>query len=314
MLRVLLVLLVLAWPSLAFAQDADAGAAPADATDGGVPTVQPVQTPTPGEVPAAPIQPAGPEEDAPTMWIDRNLSRSWELGGPRPFFSTLVDIGYLYFRPRVQLGWGKPFHKWVGIEANPSISTNSTGGYAGVRIDIPHFDIRVGARQTYSFNRSYLTPKVEYDRYDLESTAKARTFLTTLESEANFSIPAGPGAIIGLASVSYVTGAPKGDLAYEETLRVIVTPPWVLRQRVGYMFGFGEHKQASIGPAIDVLEVPARHSQVVRAGVLARFVLSRSFELRGTFMPRLLSQDELGLLESDFTELGLRWRWATASP
>lgn len=308
-------LLLLGVPGLAHAQDAGAppAAEPAPDERDGVPTAEPI-TPTPGEVPAAPIKPATPEADLPTMWIDRNMSRSWELGGPRPFFSTVVDIGYLYLRPRVALGWGKPFHKWIGLEANPFFSVNSTGGYAGLRIDIPHFDIRVGARQTYSFNRSYLDPKVEYDRWDLESTEKPRTFLTTLESEINFSVPLGPGALIALASISYLPGVPKGDIVYEETLRVIVKPPWVLRQRLGYMFGFGEHKQASIGPAIDILEVPERSSQVVRAGILARFVLSRSFELRGTFLPRLLSQDELGLLESDFTELGLRWRWATASP
>lgn len=270
-------------------------------------------TATPG-VGSTPVAAAPIPEDAPTMWIDRNLSRSWELGGPRPFFSTVVDLGYLYVRPRVQVGYGKPFHKWIGVEANPSMSANSAGAYAGLRLDLPNFDLRLGGRQTYSFQRSYQLPKAEYDRYDLESTALPRTFLTTLETEANFSIPAGPGAVIGLASVSYVAGVPKGQIVYEETLRVVVQPPWVVRGRLGYMFGFGEHRQASIGPAVDFIEVPERGSQVVRVGVLTRFVLSRSFEIRGTFMPRVFSQDELGLLESDFTELGLRWRWATASP
>lgn len=255
-----------------------------------------------------------PAADAPTMWIDRNMTKSWELGGARPFFSTMIDVGYLYLRPRVALGYGKPFHQWIGIEANPAISGNATNGYAGLRLDLPNFDLRVGARQTYSFNRSYQEPKLKYGRYDLESTEKDRTFITTLETEANFSIPAGPGTIIGLASLSYIPKVPDGDLVYEETLRVMVQPPWVARQRVGYMFGFGEHRQASIGPAFDILEIPERRSMVMRAGILARFVLSRSFELRGTFMPRILSQDALGLLESDFTELGLRWRWATASP
>lgn len=321
MVRALLVvLLVLVCPALALAQDA--GAPPSEehaggiaaASDGGAPTLEPVDAHGHASTHAAPIKPAIPEADVPTMWIDRNLSKSWELGGLRPFFSAAVDIGYLYVRPRVAVGWGKPFHQWIGLEANPSASANSTGGYAGLRLDLPHFDLRVGARQTYSFNRSYLEPKVAYDRWDLESTARARTFLTILESEANVIIPVGPGAIIALASVSYLPTVPDNTVVYEETLRVMVTPPWVLRQRIGYMFGFGEHKQASIGPAIDVLEVIERRSQVVRAGVLTRFALSRSFELRGTFMPRLFSQDSLGLLESDFTELGLRWRWATASP
>jgi hypothetical protein len=311
---VLALLFVLSLAARARADAADGGAAPPVEVAAAVPVTPPVAVPPTDQGAPTPLVTPPPPQDAPTMWIDRNMSKSWELGGPRPFFATMVDIGYLYARPRVQLGYGKPFHKWIGIEANPSISSNSTGGYAGMRLDLPNFDIRVGARQTYSFQRSYLLPKVEYDRYDLESTALPRTNLTTLETEANFSIPVGPGAIIGLASVSYVANVPKGQLVYEETLRVLVQPPWVVRGRVGYMFGFGEHNQASIGPAVDVLDIPERRSHVVRAGVLARFVLSRSFEIRGTFMPRVLSQDELGLLESDFTELGLRWRWATASP
>lgn len=274
----------------------------------------PAPEPQPGQPSTAHTPIPTPVADAPTMWIDRNMTKSWELDGPRPFFSAMVDVGYLYLRPRVALGYGKPFHKWIGIEANPSMSAQSTGGYAGLRLDIPFFDLRVGARQTYSFNRSYQTPNTHYRRYDLESTEKDRTFITTLETEANFTVPVGPGVILGLLSLSYLPKVPNGDYVYEETLRVMVQPPWVVRQRLGYMFGFGEHRQASIGPAVDVLEIPERRSVVLRAGILARFVLSRSFELRGTFMPRIVSQDALGLLESDFTELGLRWRWATASP
>lgn len=314
-------LLLCAWSTNALAETATSTEPPI--TEG----TTPAQGPPPAALPApstppsspvkadtskAPIPP--PREDAPTMWIDRNMTKSWELGGPRLFFSTMIDVGYLYLRPRVAVGYGKPFHKWIGLEANPAISGQATNAYAGLRIDLPNFDIRVGGRQTYSFNRSYQAPRVKYDRYDLESTEKARSFITTLETEANFSIPIGPGIVIGLASLSYIPKVPDGDLVYEETLRVMVQPPWVARQRVGYMFGFGEHRQASIGPAIDVLEIPERRSVVMRAGILTRFVLSRSFELRGTFMPRIISQDALGLLESDFTELGLRWRWATASP
>mgnify|MGYP000334843343 CR=1 FL=1 len=61
----------------------------------------------------------------------------------------------------------------------------------------------------------------------------------------------------------------------------------------------------------DVLVVPERQTYVLRAGALLRFAMSRSFELRGTFVPRFHSPDDIGLLDGDFTELGLRWRWAT---
>jgi hypothetical protein len=60
-----------------------------------------------------------------------------------------------------------------------------------------------------------------------------------------------------------------------------------------------------------VVTVPARRTAVVRVGPILRFALSRSFEIRGSFVPCIFSPDDLGLLDSDFTELGLRWRWAT---
>lgn len=276
---------------------------------------KPTATPT-ATTPAKPVVPANalPPSDAPTMWIDRNMSRSWETSGPRPFFATTIDVGYLYLRPRVSIGYGRPFHKWFGIDANPTVQNFGFGAYAGLRLDIPYFDIRAGARYFGSFQRSYLRPDTSYDRYEMESTALGRSRVLTLETEANLTVPVGPGSILALGSLSYLANVPEGLYVYEETLRVMVAPPWVWRARGGYMFGFGAHQQFSIGPAVDLLGVPERGSFVVRVGGLVRFVMSRSFELRGAFMPSIHSQDSLGLLESDFTELGLRWRWATSDP
>jgi hypothetical protein len=42
-----------------------------------------------------------------------------------------------------------------------------------------------------------------------------------------------------------------------------------------------------------------------------RILLSRALEVRGTFVPTVASPDRIGLVGGDFTELGLRWRWAT---
>jgi hypothetical protein len=61
-----------------------------------------------------------------------------------------------------------------------------------------------------------------------------------------------------------------------------------------------------------VLGVPARSDALtVRAGLLVRFVLSRRIEVRGSFVPTIISPDTIGLAGSDFTELGLRYRWAS---
>ncbi len=51
-------------------------------------------------------------------------------------------------------------------------------------------------------------------------------------------------------------------------------------------------------------------SRTVRAGPIVRIVLSRRVEVRGAFVPTVLSPDHIGLIGGDFTELGFRYRWA----
>jgi hypothetical protein len=39
--------------------------------------------------------------------------------------------------------------------------------------------------------------------------------------------------------------------------------------------------------------------------------MTPSLEVRGTFVPSVAGPDAIGILASDFTELGLRYRWAS---
>jgi hypothetical protein len=52
-------------------------------------------------------------------------------------------------------------------------------------------------------------------------------------------------------------------------------------------------------------------SPSVRVGPVLRWVLSRRVEVRGSFVLTVYSPDRIGLVGSDFTELGVRYRWAT---
>jgi hypothetical protein len=125
-------------------------------------------------------------------------------------------------------------------------------------------------------------------------------------------LPAGPGDIVALGSISYVTGIPDGQLAFEETLHVIVAPPLVWRARGGYVLRFGSARQHSIGIVGELLDVPKRDdSRTIRVGPVVRIVLSRRVEVRGSFVPTVVSPDHIGLIGGDFTELGFRYRWAT---
>lgn len=256
------------------------------------------------------VHPA-PSPSAFDSLVEPSMKRTWAEGSPRWFLASTFDVGFLYLRPRLSLGYGKPHRSWFGVDANPTIWGPGAGAYAGLRLSVPHFDLRVGPRVFKAFQHSYLVRRPTYDRLALESTELGPATTVTLESEVNFDIPAGPGEIVALGSVSYVGNVPAGRNVFEETLRVVVEPPWVLRARTGYAVRFGSHDQVSVGLVGDFLTVPERRTVVVRVGAIVRFALSRSFEVRGSFVPRVYSPDDIGLLDSDFTELGLRWRWAT---
>jgi hypothetical protein len=248
----------------------------------------------------------------PDALIDPKMARSWGTLPARAFVATTIDFGFVYVRPRVSLGYGRPFTQWVGVDANVLAQTAGLGAYGGLRVEIPHLDWRIGPRFFRSFSRTYLLPQDSYERIDLERDITNPASTLTWETELDLNAQLGPGRILLRGSASYVTGVPEGHRVFEETLHIIVEPPLVWRTRLAYTFTFGSRSQHSFGPAIDFLDVPKRDdSRTLRAGPILRLALSRRVEVRGSFIVTLLSPDHIGLVGGDFTELGLRYRWAS---
>ncbi|RYZ07818.1 MAG: hypothetical protein EOO73_10850 [Myxococcales bacterium] len=244
--------------------------------------------------------------------IDPKMARSWGALPPRAFAATTVDFGFVYIRPRLSLGYGRPFTQWLGVDANPIAQTSGLGAYGGFRVEIPHVDWRIGGRYFSSFEHTFLVPQGSYDRIDFERKVSDKAKTLTWESELDLSFNLGPGRLLVRGSVSYVTGVPDGRYVFEETLHVIVDPPWVWRSRIAYGYVFGSRGQHSIGPAVDLLDVPGREdSRTVRVGPVLTMKLSRRVEVRGSFVFTVVSPDRIGLKGGDSTELGLRYRWAS---
>ena len=273
--------------------------------------------------PAFATEPAGeryPDAQAPLgllptpedALMDPTMARSWGTLPPRRFLATTVDVGYLYIRPRLSLGYGRPFTEWFGVEANPIASQTGLGLYAGVRLEIPHLDFRFGPRYFSSFEHTFLPKQRNYSRLDLEDNWGKASRTLTYEAELDLTFTLGPGRLTLRGSGSYVTGVPDGYNAFEETLHIIVDPPLVWRTRVAYLFSFGSRNQHSIGSAVDLLDVPKRDdSRTIRVGPLLRLALSRRVDVRGSFIVTVVSPDRIGLPGGDFTELGVRYRWAS---
>ena len=289
---------------------------PAPAAPPPAPEPETAHAPSPaGAPPQRPIDPNPPLGLLPTpedALIDPRMARSWATLPPRYFLATTVDVGFVYLRPRVSVGYGRPFTQWIGIDANPIIQTSGIGAYGGLRFAVPFGDLRIGPRYFYAFNHTVLPIREQYDRLALETSAGKNSATLTYEAELDLNLPVGPGSILARGSVSYVTGVDDEHAVFEEALHVIVRPPLVWRARLGYAFQFGDYHQHSIGLVVDLLDIPKRDDSItLRFGPVMRFVLSRRVELRGSFVVTVSSPDRIGLVGGDFTELGVRYRWAT---
>jgi hypothetical protein len=236
--------------------------------------------------------------------------RPWSQGEVRTFFAATVDVGFLYLRPRASFGYGRPNYLWLGVEANPIITSAGFGLYGGARVALPFVDLRAGVRAFFAFEHSYLAPAETFGRIAL-STNRQKASYYTWETELTGAVPLGPGEVVGQVSISAIQGVPEGEFVYEETLHVIAKPPMIWRARLGYNWFLIPGRRHSIGAVGDVVAVPGRATALVRAGLVLRVVLSDTLEVRGTFVPTVFSTDQIGILGGDFTELGLRWRWAT---
>lgn len=236
----------------------------------------------------------------------------WASGPERFFAATTVDIGFLYLRPRLSLGYGRPHRDWMGFDFNPIGSLNGAGAYGGVRLSSPFLDIRAGARFFLPFQRSFLTPRESYGRLDIEDRSGPSAKYVTLEVEATSEIPLGPGELQAVFSGSLVEGVPDGYWVFEETIRVVLAPPLVWRARLGYLFRFGPRSAITFGPILEYVRMPGRGEEVWRGGLVTRARLSEALEVNATFIPVLGSNDRIGIQGADFAQLGVRWRWATS--
>jgi hypothetical protein len=238
-------------------------------------------------------------------------SGHWDRGDVRPFAAATLDVGYLYLRPRLSVGYGKPFLLWAGLDANPIATSTGVGAYGGLRVQVPWFDVRVGARGFRAFEHRFLSPQAQYDTVALQNATGSTSQYVTLEAELSGGIPAGPGSVLLVLTASAVQAVPSGYYVYEETLRVITNPPAIYRARVGYALRLGSEGNIRVGLVGEVLDLPARSDFVYRAGVVASFGIDDHFEAIGLLVFPVSSPDSLGIAGGDFGELGIRYRWAT---
>jgi hypothetical protein len=294
--RVLLFGLAFAHSALAQSPEPAPAEMPAPAPE---PPKEPPQNPALVEPKASPGSPA---------FIDT----TWTQPPARLFLSTEIDVGVSYGRPRVSVGYGRPHRFWAGLDLNPILTQNALGAYSGLRFASPIVDLRVGGRYFYGLYRSYLPIQESYTREDIDFQGGAHSEYWEVEAELNLNVPVGPGSIVSESALTRLWGVPDDRYVYEETHHVVATPPYIWRQRIGYVVPFLRGGELRIGAIAEVVGIPERDdARVWRAGLVVRFKLFDDLELRANLVPVVASPDNLGIAGGDFGEFGVRWRWAT---
>lgn len=234
----------------------------------------------------------------------------WSTGRDRWFLAGRIDAGFLFLRPRVSAGYGRPHFDWIGLDFVPTVAFSAAGGYAGGRMEGRFVEIRTGLLYQYSFNRSFLPEAPSYDLVDLDVLDGPRASYFLWDSELDLYFPIEPLRIRYQIQPVVADGIPEDHYLYFDNLRVISGRGLTLRQRAGIEF-FWPGTTIGIAPEVELVWLDARSAVVFRAGGTVRWLLSDEFEVRTSFLPVFVSPDQLGRASSDVLEFALRWRWAT---
>jgi hypothetical protein len=237
----------------------------------------------------------------------------WAEAEPRWFFAATLELGFVYARPKLAVGRGRPHWQWAGIEALPIVTTEGAGFYGGTRLELPHFDARLGARYFSPFDRPFLPEQDSYERLDIERADGAPGRYAAYEAELTAHAPIPGGTLFAIGTGIYVPEITHRHHLYEDSLRVVMAPPFAWRGRLGYLFAFGPHDSIGVGAAAELIGLPGRGELVWRAGPVAVAIVSAALDVQASFLPVIASPDSIGLAGADFGHLGVRWRWATGA-
>jgi hypothetical protein len=254
---------------------------------------------------------APPARDDAASGVVQNRPYWKGSGKERGFMAASFGLGIVFFRPKVQFGYGHPHHSWFGFEGGGGIGISGGRHYAGLRAQYPFIDVRAGVRYEYSAEQRFLVPLDSYTREDTESAKLGRSRYVVGEAEIVGTSPFPGGSLVGLLGGYYVATAPEGAYVFEESLKTIIEPPWVWRARLGYLLHIGWLGSMKIGPAAEVIHAPVRETITLRVGPAVSVGLTHHLEVAGSLMIVAASADELGLIGADLGQLSLTYKWAS---
>ena len=240
----------------------------------------------------------------------RKLS-PWQSSQATPFASVATDLGIIYLRPRLTLGYGAPFWNFVGIDTFWMTTNSFTSPYVGWRASLPFLDAFLGVRHTYPWNRRFMTRQSSHSGGDLDLAERGgqRSEYNAIDFEIAAFAPVLHGVIFLSVHPVWVD-APKDVHMYEEVLRVIIEPPFALGLRSGYLYGIGNEQNLKVGGMLEHVVMPGRPEGVWRTGPVALMTFTKTLEGLFAFSVVFSGPDDLGVVHGTYAFLGLLHRWA----
>ena len=236
----------------------------------------------------------------------------WDTQVPRFHLSGRIDVGFLFVRPRVSVGYGLPHRLWWGADLVPILSGGQWGVYAGIRYQGRRAGFRTGALYSSSFVSGYLVPQSNYDARDLSLRGQPRAKFFASDSELSVALPLGPVELFSETQPLLLVGPRSSEYVFAETMGAIVAPPFALRQQLGLLFGSAPQLGISWGPAVEAVYVPARSDpMILRVGLTLRMRLYQDVLLHTNLLPAVVSPDNLGRAASPWLTVNVRFLWAT---
>ncbi len=234
----------------------------------------------------------------------------WQSKKHTYFVSSASDVGIIYVRPHLTLGWGAPFWNFFGVDAYGVVTNSFAAGYVGFRANLPFLDVQIGGRTSYPYNRRLLPKQNRYEASDLDlGDADKRSTYNVVEIEITPLAPLFGGA--AFAEIHPMWFDTSTDVfLYEEIMRAVVVPPFAMRTRLGYVKGIDQPGKWKIGGMVEYLVTPGRPKNTTRVGPIFLGSLTDSLQILATATLPVDSPDRLGIYEGSYGFIGLRGRFA----
>jgi hypothetical protein len=235
----------------------------------------------------------------------------WSVGDPRFFVSTKTELGIPYTKPYFSAGYGLPHWIWTGFDVNAILTTDCFQAYGGVRAATPVLDFAFGVRDTWSFNKPYLTPSESFTGSDVTNAPGDQARYWAYEAEVVGIVPFPYAALAGDFIAVGALDVPKGVYWYDESYRVVAADSQFFVMRVAAVARFLHEQSLKVGVLTEHIFGTGRGDPVTRVGPFVSLQLTDHLEVNAVLTLVVSSPDHLGLIHGTYGVAGVRYRWAT---